>query len=127
MNYVYLVTLLILLEYLFIGYLVSTARTRFKVRAPAVTGHPEFERYFRVQQNTIEQLVVVLPSMWIFGLTFSPLWAALLGLVFVVARGAYGYGYIKTGGGRHHGFMFGMYATVALLVGAIIGTLKNLL
>ena len=127
MNYVYLVTLLILLEYLFIGYLVSTARSRFKVHAPAVTGHPEFERYFRAQQNTIEQLVVVLPSMWIFGLTLSPPWAALLGLAFVLARAAYAYGYIKTGGGRHHGFMFGMYATVALLVGAAIGTLKNLL
>jgi len=126
MNYVYLVTLLILLEYLTIGYLVSKARSRFKVRAPAVTGHPEFERYFRVQQNTIEQLVVVLPAMWIFGLTLSPLWAALLGLVFVLARAAYAYGYIKTGGGRHHGFMFGMYATVALLVGAAVGTLKNL-
>ena len=126
MNYVYLMTLLILLEYLCMGYLVSAARARFKVRAPAVTGHPEFERYFRVQQNTIEQLVVVLPSMWIFGLTLSPLWAALLGLAFVVARGAYAYGYIKTGGGRHHGFMFGLYATVALLVGAAIGTLKGL-
>lgn len=126
MNYVYLVTLLILLEYLVTGYLVSKARARFKVRAPAVTGNPEFERYFRVQQNTIEQLVVVLPAMWIFGLTLSPLWAALLGLVFVLARAAYAYGYIKTSGGRHHGFMFGMYATVALLVGATIGTLKNL-
>lgn len=126
MQYVYLVTLLILLEYLVIGYLVSKARTRFKVRAPAVTGHPEFERYFRVQQNTIEQLVVVLPAMWIFGLTLNPLWAALLGLVFVLARAAYAYGYIKTGGGRHHGFMFGMYATIALLVGASVGTLKAL-
>lgn len=126
MQYVYLVTLLILLEYLVIGYLVSKARARFKVRAPAVTGHPEFERYFRVQQNTIEQLVVVLPAMWIFGLTLNPLWAALLGLAFVLARAAYAYGYIKTGGGRHHGFMFDMYATIALLVGAMIGTLKAL-
>jgi len=126
MQYVYLVTLLILLEYLVIGYLVSKARARFKVRAPAVTGHLEFERYFRVQQNTIEQLVVVLPAMWIFGLTLNPPWAALLGLVFVLARAAYAYGYIKTGGGRHHGFMFGMYATIALLVGAMIGTLKAL-
>lgn len=126
MQYVYLVTLLILLEYLTIGYLVSKARARFKVKAPAVTGHLEFERYFRVQQNTIEQLVVVLPAMWIFGLTLNPLWAALLGLVFVLARAAYAYGYIKTGGGRHHGFMFGMYATIALLVGAMIGTLKAL-
>jgi glutathione S-transferase len=124
MKYVYLVTLLILVEYLIIGYLVSKARTRFKVKAPAVTGHPEFERYFRVQQNTIEQLVVVLPAMWIFGLTLNPLWAAVIGFVFVLGRVYYAYGYIKTGGGRHYGFMIGMYATIALLVGAIIGALN---
>ena len=80
---------------------MSRARSTYKVVAPAVTGHEAFERTFRVQQNTIEQLIVVLPSMWIFGLTASPIWAALLGLVFVVARAFYAYGYIKTGGGRH--------------------------
>ena len=126
MSYVYLVTLLILFEYLVIGYLVSKARTRFKVKAPAITGHEGFERWFRVQQNTIEQLVVVLPAMWIFGYTLSPLWAAALGLAFLIARGFYAYGYVQTGSGRHHGFMFGMYATVALLIGAGIGTLKSL-
>lgn len=126
MSYVYLVTLLALVQYLVIGYLVSKARSRFKVKAPAVTGHQEFERYFRVQQNTIEQLIVVLPCMWIFGLTLNPLWAAALGAVFVAARVSYAYGYIKTGGGRHHGFMFGLYATIALLIGAAIGSLKNL-
>lgn len=127
MDYVYLVTLLALVEYLVIGYLVSKARSRFKVKAPAVTGHEGFERYFRVQQNTIEQLIVVLPCMWIFGLTLDPLWAAALGAAFVAARVFYAYGYIKTGGGRHYGFMAGIYATIALLAGAIIGTLKHLL
>ena len=126
MDYVYLVTLLALVEYLVIGYLVSKARSRYKVKAPAVTGHEGFERYFRVQQNTIEQLIVVLPCMWIFGLTLDPLWAAALGAAFVVARVFYAYGYIRTGGGRHYGFMAGVYATIALLAGAIIGTLKHL-
>lgn len=125
MNYVYLVTMLMLVEYLGIGYLVSRARSTYKVVAPAVTGHEAFERTFRVQQNTIEQLIVVLPSMWIFGLTASPIWAALLGLVFVVARAFYAYGYIKTGGGRHYGFMVGLFATIALLVGGAIGAIKG--
>ena len=125
MNYVYLVTMLMLVEYLFIGYLVSRARSTYKVVAPAVTGNEAFERHFRVQQNTIEQLVVVLPSMWIYGLTVSPLWAALFGLVFVVARAFYAYGYIKTGGGRHYGFMVGLFATIALLVGGAIGAIKG--
>ncbi|HET7174702.1 MAG TPA: MAPEG family protein [Gammaproteobacteria bacterium] len=128
MAYVYLVTLLILLEYLIFGYLVSRARTRYRVVAPAVTGHPQFERYHRVQQNTIEQLVVVLPALWIFGLTLSGLWAAALGLVFVIARAWYAYGYVtsKSGGGRHYGFMLGLYATVALLIGSGLGAVKML-
>jgi len=128
MAYVYLVTLLILLEYLIFGYLVSRARARYQVVAPAVTGHPQFERYHRVQQNTIEQLVVVLPALWIIGLTLSGLWAAALGLVFVIARAWYAHGYItsRSGGGRHHGFMFGLYATGALLIGAGLGAVKAL-
>lgn len=128
MAWVYLVTLLILLEYLIFGYLVSRARTRYRVVAPTVTGHPQFERYHRVQQNTIEQLVVVLPALWIFGLTLNGPWAAVLGVVFVIARAWYAHGYItsKSGGGRHHGFMFGLYATVALLIGAGLGSLKSL-
>jgi len=126
MSYVYLVTLLALLEYLVMGWLVSRARTRFKVKAPAVAGHEGFERHFRVQQNTIEQLIVVLPAMWIFGLTLDPLWAAALGAVFVVARVFYAYGYISSGSGRHHGYMFGLYATIGLFIGAAIGTLKHL-
>lgn len=128
MAYVYLVMLLILFEYLIFGYLVSRARARYRVMAPAVTGHPQFERYHRVQQNTIEQLVVVLPVLWVFGLTLSGPWAAVLGLVFVVARAWYAHGYItsKSGGGRHHGFMLGLYVTAALFIGAGIGAIKAL-
>ena len=47
------------------------ARVRCNVPAPATTGHPVFERYFRVQQNTLEQLIVFVPSMWLFGLYVS--------------------------------------------------------
>ena len=127
MNYVYLVILLTLTEYLIFGYLVSRARTRCKVAAPAVTGHPEFERYFRVQQNTIEQLIVVVPALWICGLTVNPLLPALLGSVFVAARGYYAYGYIKSPAQRHYGFMLGMIATVALILTAFVGVCIHLL
>ncbi len=126
MNLAYLAILLMLVEYGITGYLVSVARVRFKVNAPAVSGHEEFERYIRVQQNTIEQLIFVIPSLWIFALTVSPLWAALLGFAFVAARAYYIYGYIKHPPSRHYGFMLGAYASGALLVGALIGVLKGL-
>jgi hypothetical protein len=62
MDFVAVVAALALLEYLIIGTLTGQARGRYGVKAPAVTGHPIFERWMRVQQNTIEQLVVFLPA-----------------------------------------------------------------
>ncbi|MDE2196016.1 MAG: MAPEG family protein [Gammaproteobacteria bacterium] len=127
MHLVYLVILVALAEYLLLGVLVARARGRYQVAAPAVTGHPEFERCFRVQQNTLEQLIVVIPAMWIFGLTLSPLWSAILGLVFVLGRGLYAYGYLRHPARRHHGFTLGFIATLALLAGGLLGTIKALL
>lgn len=127
MHLVYLVILVALAEYLLLGVLVARARGRYQVAAPAVTGHPEFERCFRVQQNTLEQLIVVIPAMWIFGLTLSPLWSAILGLAFVLGRGLYAYGYLRHPARRHHGFTLGFIATLALLAGGLLGTIKALL
>ena len=66
MEYVTLVSGLALLQYIAFGILVGKARGRYGVKAPAITGNDIFERYFRVQQNTLELLVVMLPAMWLF-------------------------------------------------------------
>ena len=58
-----IVGLLALLEYWIFLIMTGQARGRFGVAAPATTGHPVFERYFRVQMNTIEQLVLFLPGL----------------------------------------------------------------
>jgi glutathione S-transferase len=92
MNIAYLAILLILAEYALLGSMVAVARSRYKVAAPAVTGNPDFERYFRVQQNTLEQLILVIPALWIFAATLSPLWAAVFGFGFVVFRAQYAWG-----------------------------------
>ena len=75
-----IVVLLALLEYLFFGLRVGAARAKYGVKAPAVTGDPAFERYFRIHQNTLENLVVFIPAIWLFGLYISPIWAAGIGL-----------------------------------------------
>ena len=59
MALVALVAMLAIAEYLYFTVQVGRARVRTGVKAPAVSGVDEFERYFRVQQNTIEQLVSV--------------------------------------------------------------------
>ena len=61
MDLIYLVIGLALLEYFIFGALVGQARGKHGVEAPAVTGHPEFERRLRVQQNTLEQLMIFIP------------------------------------------------------------------
>jgi len=65
MEFVAFVIALALLEFAVFGMLVGWARGKYGVAAPAVSGHPVFERYFRVHQNTLEQLVAFVPAMWL--------------------------------------------------------------
>src|SRR5581483_794501 len=100
-----LVTLLALLLYAWMIMRVSSARGRLGVEAPSVTGDPEFERHYRVQANTLESLVIFLPSLWLFALFLrSDLIAAGLGLVWIVGRVVYMYGYAQAAERRHIGF-----------------------
>lgn len=122
-----LVTLLVLLEYVVIFMLVGRARGRFGVEAPATTGHPVFERYYRVQQNTIEQLVVFLPSLWLFGYFLNPIVGAGLGALFIVGRALYVRGYVRDPKQRGLGFSLGFLANVVLLLGALGGAAYALL
>ena len=74
---------------LYVGVFVSVgrARLRYGIEAPAVTGAPEFERIFRIQQNMLEQLIWFVPALWLFALYTSSLWAGLIGLVWVAVGG----------------------------------------
>ena len=90
-----LITVLALIEYAVLGVMVGSARGRFGVAAPATTGEPTFERYFRVHQNTLEALMIFLPSLWIFAHRVSYPAAFVLGVVFLGARAEYARGYIQ--------------------------------
>ena len=74
-----IVTLLALLEYNFFTFRVGTSRAKYEVAAPATSGNPEWERMFRVQQNTLEQLMVFLPALWIFSTFVDPTIGAAIG------------------------------------------------
>jgi len=114
-----LVTLLAVMLYSFIGFNVGRARIAFGVKAPATTGHPEFERAFRVQMNTLEWMPIFLPSLWLFAIYISDTVAAGIGLIWVIGRILYFIGYIKAAEKREAGFMIQMLACTVLLVGAI--------
>ncbi len=127
MEYVAIVTALVLLEYTVFALMAGAARGRLKILAPATTGNPEFERYFRVQQNSIEQLITFLPALWLFGRFVSGPIAALLGVVFLVGRLVYALGYWRDAEKRAPGFVIGELANVALILGALVGAILAVL
>ncbi len=121
MEYVALVTGLAVLEYLVISFFVGWARGKYEIAAPATTGHPEFERYFRVQQNTVEQLVLFVPSLWLFGYFLGGALAAVIGCFFLLGRILYFRGYVRDAEKRGLGFLIGEIANVVLLIGGVVG------
>lgn len=120
-----IVTVLALAQFYVFSVQVGQMRGRHGVSAPAITGAPEFERMFRIQQNTMEQLVILIPSLWLFAYFASPLWAAGLGLVFIVGRFVYRAEYLKDPASRQMGFMIGIIPLSILLVGALIAAGMN--
>ena len=120
------VSALALLLYVAVFVSVGRARLRYGIKAPAVTGAPEFERVFRIQQNTLEQLVWFIPALWLFALYASSLWAGLIGLVWVAARSYYAVSYYCDPESRGPGFIVAFASAGVLLAGALIAILGQL-
>jgi len=89
-----IITVVALLEYMVFSFQVGAARGKYDVPAPATTGNEIFERLNRVQQNTLEQLIVFLPTLWIFALHTSVTGAAILGTLFIIGRAIYAITYV---------------------------------
>ena len=121
MPYVHIVIALALLEFFLFGVAVARARATYRVMAPATAGHEVFERYFRVQMNTLEQLVIFVPSILMFGVYVNAWLAAALGLTFIVGRAVYFAGYVRAAEGRHIGFVLSAVPNLVLLGGGLAG------
>jgi glutathione S-transferase len=122
-----LVTILALLEYSVFGVMVGRARDKYGIEAPATTGNPEFERYFRVHQNTLESLIVFVPAVWMFALMWNNTrLAVMLGLIFILGRLLYAVGYIRNPASRAPGMIITMLVNATLIIGSLIPFLRNL-
>ena len=121
MELIAIVAALALIEYLVFGFMAGMARGKYKVEAPATTGHPIFERRLRVQTNTLEQLIVFLPGLVLFGRYVSAPIGAILGAVFILGRIVYSIGYVADPAKRSVGFGLSYVPTVLLILGGLLG------
>lgn len=127
MVWVNLVTLCALLEYFIFAWLVGKARVQYGVKAPATSGNEVFERYFRVQQNTLELLIVFVPALWIAAQYWDPRVMAAIGAVYVIGRLVYFRGYVSAPSARHNGFLLSIWPVALLLLAGIAGVAWNLI
>lgn len=116
-----LVTLLAVLLMFGTAFAVGRARGRYKIQAPATSGHPAFERAFRVQMNTLEAALLFLPTLWLAARYGFAFWAGIAGLAWLAGRIWYALAYLQEAGKRGGGFLLGMVAWMATLVMALLG------
>ena len=119
-----LVTLLTVLLMFGTTLIVGRARGKYQIKAPATSGHPAFERAYRVQMNTLEQSVLFLPTLWLAATHGFSGWAGIAGLVWLVGRVWYAVAYLKDPAKRGPGFGLGMLGWLALLVMACLGVVR---
>lgn len=127
MDWVIIVTVLALLQYTLFGVQVGTMRAKHDAKAPAMSGAPEFERMFRVHYNTMEQLIILLPVMWIYAHIVNPIWAAGFGAVYLVARFIYRSAYLKDPSGRSLGFTLSFLPAVVMAVWVLVVAVLNVI
>jgi glutathione S-transferase len=108
-------------------WVVGHAREKYGIKAPAVTGHPGFERALRVQMNTLESTVMFLPSLWLAAQYNAPLWAGVAGLVWVVGRVWYAVAYLQDAAKRGPGYMVSMAGWAATLVLGVWGLVRAMM
>ena len=127
MSIVNLLIVLVLFQYIFFAMQVGKARGTYGVSAPATTGNPIFERYYRVQTNTLEVLILLLPAAWISASYWNPLFVAAMLLIYLVGRQIYFASYIKDPKQRSMGFLLTIVPIFLLLLSAAAGAVMSLI
>lgn len=127
MAWVGIVIIIAVLEFFGFGIAVARARGRYGCPAPATSGNEMFERYYRVQMNTLEQLVVFIPAIVLFAWVFDPRGAAALGVVWIIGRLVYFRSYVRDPRTRALGFAMTALPSLGMLGAALVGLVIGLI
>ncbi|MBS0591484.1 MAG: MAPEG family protein [Proteobacteria bacterium] len=127
MPWIDLISLLAVLQYFAFGALVGRARVKYRIHAPATSGDENFERWFRVQQNTLELLIMFFPALWVAARYWSPGWMAVLGLVYLIGRVVYLISYVREPKSRELGFILSIAPIGVLILFALVGVVRSLI
>lgn len=126
MALIHLLVALAILQYFGFAWMVGWARGKYGVRAPATTGHEMFERYYRVQMNTLEALAVLLPGAWLSLQYYSPLFVAVLLAIYLAGRMVYLFSYVANPARRSLGFAMSLLPALILVIAGLVGALRQL-
>jgi len=130
MNFAYpyagLATLAAVLVCLWMSIMVGRARVKHGAPAPTMVGPPGFERAQRVHMNTLEQIVLFLPVLWLAAVSFDDRWAGAAGAIWVIGRIVYALAYYADAAKRGPGFLVTMAGFFILLILAAIGIVRGL-
>ena len=127
MAWVDIVGIAAIFQVILFSVLVGRARRDYALPAPATTGHPIFERYYRVQMNTVETLIAFLPALWLAAKYWTPHYVAAIGAVYLLGRVLYLRGYVRDPKDRHWGYVLSSAPTIVLLLAALIGAIRSLI
>lgn len=125
MEAVIIVTILALAQYVFFAIKVGGAHQKYGVKVPAMFGDDQFDRVHRVHQNTLEQLVVLIPALWLYAHYVNPLWGAGLGVVYIIGRFIYSASYVKDPSNRTLGFMLSFLPSAVMMVWVLVVALMK--
>lgn len=127
MNYIHIIALLAIVQFIIFSMLVGQARGKYGIKAPAMTGNQHFERAVRVQMNTLEQMVCFLPALLIAAAYWPQPYVAAVGVVYLVGRVLFRQAYVKDPAKRTLGFVLTFFPTVILVLAGLLGAVMRAL
>jgi|TARA_B110000879_G_C11178195_1_gene517104 glutathione S-transferase len=127
MEYSIALILIALLQFIFFTGRAGFSRGKYDIKAPKTVGNERWERIYRIQQNTMEQLLIFIPGTVIFSLYVSATWVLLPGILFIVGRHIYSRLYLESPENRGPGMVLSFFSNIFLVIAGLVGISMKLI